>query len=75
MPISKVTLVEDHWTVLRKSWSVRLMWLSGVLQAAYNYWPNLDFLPWWSSLAVLGLAFGARFIAQRGLSIPEESEE
>lgn len=71
----RARLVADWRAVLARSWSVRLMAVSGALQTAYAYWPTLDFLPWWSSLAVLALAVLLRVVAQRGLSLPASEPE
>lgn len=68
----------DSGKILKKSWSLRLMALSGALQSIAYVWPTADWLPAWFGFVPLGLlagAFGARFIAQRGLSLPEEAIE
>lgn len=66
----RARLVANWRAVAARSWSLHLMGVSGALQTAYLYWPTLDFLPWWSSLAVLAAAMALRFVAQRGLSLP-----
>ncbi|WP_066920170.1 hypothetical protein [Methylobacterium sp. CCH5-D2] len=66
----RARLVANWREVAARSWSLHLMGVSGALQSVYLYWPNLDVLPWWSSLAVLAAAMALRFVAQRGLSLP-----
>lgn len=64
----KFALVDEWWTVLKKSWSVRLMAASGLIEIAYQSLPFLqDHIPWWASVAIVGVGIVARITAQKGM--------
>lgn len=57
----------DNWlTVWKKSYSARLMEIA----TALSFLP----VPWWVPVIPLALAYALRFVAQKGLSLPDDDE-
>lgn len=71
----KWELVPDALKVAVKAWSSRLMALSALCFTLLEFTTYLDFLPHWTPLALLVVAWGSRFVAQKGLSKPETEED
>lgn len=78
-------LLDNAYAVVTKSWSVRLIAIAGVAEYALNYLPFVtdyidgvfpaltDYQPA-ITIGLLVLAAGARVVAQKGLSLPEEAQ-
>jgi hypothetical protein len=63
--LSRVQFIPDARRILARAWSLRGIELAAIVDIILNVVPYVsDWLPWWLTLVLLGLAWGARLIAQ-----------
>lgn len=68
-----MTLLDNWKDVITKSWVSQLTGLGAVLELALQYFGTG--LPSWAIISLLVVIFGARLVAQKGLSLPAEAAE
>lgn len=58
-------LVPDAKAIAKRAWSLRLIELAAVADLVSNVVPFMaDLLPWWVTVGLLALAWGARLLSQ-----------
>lgn len=73
MAAARLRLIANARQVFARSWSVRLMAASGLVEGVAYCWPSsITWLPDWTPLVLLAAAFLARFVAQSDLSAPDQ---